>query len=145
MYLSLLTLYEVMRMHNSEKSFSLFIQQCFLQVASYEKPILYQNSFPHAFHIINGLCITHVSRTKPSPFFFSWSIFHIFLLSRPSYSYFRAVCYLVFYRKHPMQIWYQFRLHLLPNVDHTWKRCYMKLFAVMFQTSWPTSVLVFSL
>lgn len=60
-------------MHNSEKSFSLFVQQCFLQVAGYEKPFLYQNSFPHGFDIIKhftfGLCVTHVSSTKPNPFF----------------------------------------------------------------------------
>lgn len=136
-----------MRMHNSEKSFSLFVEQCFLQVAGYEEPILYLNSFPHAFDIITfGLCVTQVSRTKPGPLFFNWSIFHIFrfLLSWPTYFYFRAVCYLVFYRKHLMQIWYQYRLHLLLNVDHTGKRCYMKLLAVMFQTSSPTSVLVLS-
>lgn len=70
-------------MHNSEKSFSLFVEQCFLQVAGYEEPILYLNSFPHAFDIITfGLCVTQVSRTKPSPlsltdqYFISFSFFY---------------------------------------------------------------------
>lgn len=130
-------LFEGMRMHNSEKSFS-FLEQCFLQVAGYEKPILCLNTFPHAFDVITfGLCVTHVSRTKPSPFFFNCVSFSFFYHDLPTTISGLFVSF--FYRKRLMQIWYRYRLHLLHNVDRTWKRCSMKLFAVIFQTSSPTS------